>query len=72
TSTHEVIDINSASAPDGTIEWHINPTTRPMEAAAGRTEPLRVTISAPGRTPIVRDVTLVRGEELDLGSFPIA
>jgi len=72
TSTHEVIDINSASAPDGTIEWHINPTTRPLEAAAGRTEALRVTISAPGRIPIVHDVTLVRGEELDLGSFPVA
>ena len=70
TSTHEVIDINAASALDGTIEWHINPTTRPLEAAANRTEALRVRISAPGRTPVVRDIQLARGGSVDLG--PVA
>lgn len=72
TSTHEIIDINSVTKPDGTIEWHLNPTTRPLEAAAGRTETLRVTISAPGRTTIVRDITMARGEEHDLGTIPFA
>jgi hypothetical protein len=71
TSTHEVIDINTVSKPDGTIEWHINPTTRPLEAAAGRTETLRVRISAPGRQTIEHQVSLRRGEALDLGSFPM-
>ena len=72
TSTHEVIDINAASALDGTIEWHINPTTRPLVAAEGGTEPLKVKISAPGRVPIEMDVVLARGGELDLGVVPMA
>jgi len=72
TSTHEVIDVNSASALDGEIEWHVNPTTRPIEAAANQTETVRLTISAPGYQPVVEDVSFRRGEVLDLGDVPLS
>lgn len=71
TSTREVIDLNSASALDGEIEWHVNPTTRPLEAAANRTETVRLRISAPGYQPITQDVSFRRGEVLDLGDIAL-
>jgi hypothetical protein len=42
---HETIHDESATGPDGTFEWHLNPSTRPTEIDAGRTESYRVTIT---------------------------
>ncbi|HVM11514.1 MAG TPA: M14 family metallopeptidase [Actinomycetota bacterium] len=66
TATREVLDLNSASDLQGVIEWHLNPTTRPLEAAAGRTETYRLRIAAPGYRPKIQDIVLTRGEVLDL------
>lgn len=70
-STHEVIDLNGASALDGEIEWHVNPSTRPLEAAASKTETYHLTISAPGYQPVEQDVSFRRGDVLDLGQIPM-
>ncbi|HEV3474012.1 MAG TPA: M14 family metallopeptidase [Actinomycetota bacterium] len=66
-SIREVIHLETAAGPDGTFSWHLNPSTRPTEIEAGRTESYRVTITAAGGGTRSVDVVLRRGEALDLG-----
>jgi hypothetical protein len=70
-SIHESIHLDSATGPDGTFEWHLNPSTRPTEIDAGRTESYRVTLTAAGGGTRSVDVVLRRGEALNLGDVAL-
>ncbi|HEV2062633.1 MAG TPA: M14 family zinc carboxypeptidase, partial [Solirubrobacteraceae bacterium] len=49
----------------GRFEWHVGPSTRPWEAAAGRTEHWVFTCEAPGGQELNRqELSVVRGEKL--------
>ena len=53
----------------GRFEWHVGPSTRPWEAAAGRTEHWVFTCEAPGGGELNRkELSVVRGERLTLGN----
>ncbi|MGH2710247.1 MAG: M14 family zinc carboxypeptidase [Actinomycetota bacterium] len=67
--THEVLDFSTTTAADGVIEWHVNPSTRPLEAKAGRTETYKLKVTANGSTK-ESDILLRRGDVLNLGDLP--
>lgn len=66
-SVEERIQIRSRTAPDGTFEWHLNPSTRPQLIGKGKSETytLIVTVNGVGTRKI--KVALRRGQEVDLG-----
>jgi hypothetical protein len=66
--THEVIDMTTTTRGDGLIEWHVNPSTRPLEASAGRLESYKLKITANGSTKEI-DAVLRRGDILNLGDL---
>jgi hypothetical protein len=67
----EVIDTTMVTNPDGTFEYHTNPSTRPHIAFDGGTEAFRLTAaSATGQTSL--DVVVARGQTLNLGDIPIS
>jgi hypothetical protein len=49
---------------DGRFEYHANPSTRPFEGKAGKTETFKLTCTA-GSTTGSRDITLNRGQVID-------
>ena len=49
---------------DGRFEYHANPSTRPFEGKAGKTETFKLTCTA-GSTTASRDITLNRGQVID-------
>lgn len=65
-STPEVVDMASETRADGTFEWHLNPSTRPLEAIAGVKENWTLTVTAGGKQRSV-DVYVERGQVKDLG-----
>ncbi len=66
-ATHEVLDISATTSGDGTFEWHLNPSTRPLPDKAGQKESYQLTVSADGLAPHTRAVEVSRGQRLDLG-----
>src|SRR3954447_4532402 len=67
-SLPDSIDTTTVAGPDGRFTWHVNPSTRPYEAAAGRTEAWTLTCEAPGGGVLERrDVVVGRGETATLG-----
>jgi len=68
--THEVMNFDTETGGDGVIEWHVNPTTRPTEQTAGKTETATLSISTAGGTKQI-DVLVRRGEALDLGDVSV-
>src|SRR3954451_16793831 len=67
-SLPDSIDTTTVVGADGRFTWHVNPSTRPYEAAAGRTEAWTLTCEAPGGGVLERrDVVVGRGETATLG-----
>lgn len=62
----ETLDTSIQAHPDGSFEWHVNPSTRP-EADAPETYDL--TVSAPGYGSVSFPVTVSRGETRSLGTI---
>ncbi|MDQ3741817.1 MAG: hypothetical protein M3389_12835, partial [Actinomycetota bacterium] len=61
----DFIDTTTTVPASGSFEWHVNPSTRPWEAAAGRTEAWVLTCEAPdGAIVARRDVVVRRGERM--------
>ena len=67
-SFHEIQEIATTPASDGTFEWHVGPSTRPMPAVDGQTESYPLTISVDGLGSVTQQVTVARGEQVDLGT----
>lgn len=68
TATHEVQDMKLRSSADGTLEWHTSPSIRPLVEEAGGTEAFRFT-AAEGDQTFIQDVTVRRGQVVDLGEI---
>jgi hypothetical protein len=70
--THEeIFEARTATAPDGSFAWHVNPSTRPHVQRDGRTESYELTVlSEAGGTS--RRITVGRGDVVDLGDLPVS
>jgi hypothetical protein len=69
--THEeIFEARTRTRPDGTFEWHVNPSTRPHVQRDGGTESYELTVLAEG-TGTARRVTVARGQALDLGDLTV-
>jgi hypothetical protein len=67
----EVIDTSMVANPDGTFEYHTNPSTRPHIQFEGGTEAFQLTAaSATGSRSL--DVVVSRGEKVDLGDIEVS
>lgn len=63
----DYLDTTMTVPEDGRFEWHVNPSTRPFEAKAGRTEAWTLTCEAtPGQVLERRSITVARGERVAL------
>jgi hypothetical protein len=66
----EVIDTSLVTNPDGTFEYHTNPSTRPHIAFDGGTEAFRLSaVTATGQKSL--DVVIARGETKNLGTLAV-
>jgi hypothetical protein len=59
--------MNSLATAEGTFEWHVNPSTRPIPEAPLQ-ESFKLTISHGGQS-FVQDVVVERGQVLDIGEI---
>jgi hypothetical protein len=59
----------SAEASDGVFDYDVNPSTRPMVALEGGTEAYLATVVVEGHDPVMREVTIARGQTFDLGTL---
>ena len=67
----EVINTSMVTNPDGTFEYHTNPSTRPHIQFEGGTEAFQLTAaSATGSKSL--DVVVARGEKVDLGDITVS
>jgi hypothetical protein len=66
----EVIDTAMVTNPDGTFEYHTNPSTRPHIQFEGGTEAFRLTAAAATGSKSF-DVVVARGQRLELGDIKI-
>lgn len=66
-SVTEKVKMNLTTAPDGSFEWHLSPSSRPYEEKA---ESYTLKIAAGGKTKVVK-VFLKRGQTLDLGNIKL-
>ena len=67
----EVIDTTMVTNDDGTFEYHTNPSTRPHIQFEGGSEAFRLTASATAGSKSL-DVTVGRGEKVDLGDLQVS
>jgi carboxypeptidase T len=59
----DFLDTTTVVPADGKFTWHVNPSTRPFEAKAGRTESWKLTCETPqGIVLETQQVTVGRGE----------
>lgn len=63
----EKVRMNLTTAPDGSFEWHLSPSSRPYEE---KTESYTLRIASNGKTKIVK-IFLKRGQTLDLGDIKL-
>jgi len=61
------LDTTTVVPADGRFTWHVNPSTRPFEAKAGRSEAWTLTCEVAGLTLEKRSVTVGRGQTV---TFP--
>ncbi|HVE74817.1 MAG TPA: M14 family metallopeptidase, partial [Mycobacteriales bacterium] len=54
---------------DGRVEWHVNPSTRPIVQQRRGTEAYTITLGAPGAKSVTLPVTVRRGQKVDLGTI---
>ncbi len=69
-ATHETVLIQSETDLDGSFEWHVNPSTRPIPAIDGKKENWRLKVEADGRSRVL-DVYVERGRVADLGTITL-
>ena len=66
----EIFEARTRTGPDGTFEWHLNPSTRPHVQKEGGTESYELAVLSPaGGT--ARRITAARGDVIDLGDVPV-
>jgi hypothetical protein len=63
------VDTKMTVPASGEFVYHVNPSTRPFEAQAGRTESFKLTCEdAAGKVLDTRDVVVARGQRVELGA----
>jgi hypothetical protein len=66
----EIFEARTRTAPNGTFEWHVNPSTRPHVQRDGGEESYELAVISPaGGT--VREIVVARGDVLDLGNIGV-
>lgn len=65
-------DAEIETAPDGTFRWTIYPSTRPAKESAGDLEAVTITATAATGGSTAEDVTISRGQVVDLGDMVVA
>lgn len=68
----ERIETSMVTGPDGSFEWAVNPSTRPIEFAAGNKESYLLTVTGPRGEGISRRLVVERGKTYDLGTIVVA
>ncbi len=68
----ERIETTMTAAPDGTFSWAVNPSTRPIERAAGNEESYLLTVTGSAGEGIGRRLVVERGQVIDLGTVVVA
>ena len=66
----ERIETSIPTRPDGTFEYHVNPSTRPIPYQEGQTEAWNATFAA-GSATATRQIVLDRGDRADLGDVAL-
>jgi hypothetical protein len=66
----EIVETKHRTAPDGTFEVHVNPSTRPKLEFDGEIEAYELTARA-GGLGSYREVVVRRGQRLDLGTITV-
>jgi hypothetical protein len=66
----ETIESSTPTRADGTFEYHVNPSTRPMPLLEGLTEAWTVTFAGGGGST-TQAVTVDRGDRADLGAVTV-
>jgi hypothetical protein len=69
-SQHTVQEFSVRTRPDGTFEWHVGPSTPPLDAAAGRVVSYTLEASA-GAGSATLELPIVRGDAVDLGEITL-
>ena len=67
----ETIATAMTTGSDGRFAWHVNPSTRPIIAAAGKTETYLLTVTGPGGVGYSRRLVVARGQRIDLGQIVV-
>ncbi|MBC7374138.1 MAG: zinc carboxypeptidase, partial [Frankiales bacterium] len=67
----ETISTSMSTGSDGSFAWHVNPSTRPIIAAAKKTESYLLTVTGPDGVGVSRRLVLTRGQRLDLGNVVV-
>lgn len=67
----EVISTTMVSEPDGTFEYHTNPSTRPHIAFEGGSEPFVLTATAASGQKAL-DIVVRRGDRVDVGTLQVS
>ncbi|MGH2709980.1 MAG: M14 family zinc carboxypeptidase [Actinomycetota bacterium] len=66
----EIFEARTRTAPNGTFEWHVNPSTRPHIQRDGGEESYELTVLSPaGGT--AREVKAARGDVVELGDLRV-
>lgn len=68
----ERIETTMTANDDGTFAWSVNPSTRPIERAAGNRESYILTVTGPEGEGIGRRLVIERGQVIDLGTVVVA
>jgi hypothetical protein len=63
------IQVYDSGPAAGTFRWVVNPSTRPYEAFLGRREAYTLTVEVDGEVVAERQLTLHRGDVVDLGDL---
>ncbi|MCW2616835.1 MAG: Carboxypeptidase precursor [Frankiales bacterium] len=67
----ETIAATMTTGADGRFAWHVNPSTRPIVAAAKKTESWLLTVTGPDGVGVSRRLVVARGQRVDLGSVVV-
>jgi hypothetical protein len=68
----ERIETTMVADADGRFEWHVNPSTRPIEFANGKVESYILTVTGPQGRGVGRRLVVKRGDRVDLGTVVVA
>jgi hypothetical protein len=68
----ERIETAMMAEPDGTFSWAVNPSTRPIEFAAGNKETYLLTVTGPTGVGVSRRLFVERSKTYDLGTVVVA